>query len=287
MEPKDQLRGLELGDAIARDREVITPNAIAPMSVPATASPLMTSWSHVLPEPLPDPADLRSVLPTPEPLAESVIAPILEHASELDADSGVHAADSDSPSERTLEVLAACDPSDPRFETVDDPRIPADQMYFKIGEVAKITGIKPYVLRYWEVEFPWIRPEKTSSRQRRYRRQDIALLFRIGRLRYEEQLTIDRTRQVIREDRRQESASTRGGSHRSSRASRKRVLSSGLSGPAPTVEGGAISAVFAAADEPIAQLSLGLGGVARSKNLARALAEMRKTVLELLEAVEE
>ena len=87
-------------------------------------------------------------------------------------------------------------------ETVDDLRIPPNQTFFKIGEVAEIVGVKPYVLRYWENEFSWVKPEKTSSRQRRYRRQDVALLLQIRRLRHDEQLTVARTRELIRESRR-------------------------------------------------------------------------------------
>src|SRR5687767_8612394 len=48
---------------------------------------------------------------------------------------------------------AEFDELDDRYETLDDPRIPDGQSYFKIGEVAKIIGVKPYVLRYWEGEF--------------------------------------------------------------------------------------------------------------------------------------
>jgi DNA-binding transcriptional MerR regulator len=93
---------------------------------------------------------------------------------------------------------------DARAETVDDPRIPPGKLFFKIGEVAKITGVKPYVLRYWETEFPWLRPSKTSTRQRLYRRQDVALLFQIKRLRYEEHETIAGAKQHIKRYRGQE-----------------------------------------------------------------------------------
>ncbi len=93
---------------------------------------------------------------------------------------------------------------DPRRETVDDPRIPPDKLFFKIGEVSKLTGVKPYVLRYWETEFPWIRPSKTSSGQRLYRRQDIGILLEIRRLRHEEHRTIADTKEHIRERRGQE-----------------------------------------------------------------------------------
>lgn len=87
-------------------------------------------------------------------------------------------------------------------ETANDPRIPAGQTYFKIGEVARIVGVKPYVLRYWENEFSWVKPEKTTTNQRRYRRQDVAVLLQIKRLRYDEQLPVKRARELIRESRR-------------------------------------------------------------------------------------
>jgi DNA-binding transcriptional MerR regulator len=152
-------------------------------------------------------------------------------------------------------------------------------MFFKIGEVAEITGIKPYVLRYWEVEFPWIKPEKTSSRQRRYRRQDIALLLRISRLRYEEELTIERTRQVIRETRTKETKS--GGKTRGSRriAEPKQL-------PLTKVESKIDQAIESSVDLALLDAIRATEG-ARSSQLSRALTDMRKTVLELLETVEE
>ena len=91
---------------------------------------------------------------------------------------------------------------DPRFETADDPRIPPSQTRFKIGEVARIVGVKPYVLRYWEGEFPWVVPEKTDSGQRRYGRQDVAALLMVRRLRHDEKLSIARTRLLLEESRR-------------------------------------------------------------------------------------
>lgn len=163
----------------------------------------------------------------------------------------------DAPSSRALEVLRARDAADARYETVEDPRIPADQRFFKIGEVAEITGIKPYVLRYWEAEFPWLKPEKTRSRQRRYRRQDVALALEISRLRYEGRLTIEGTRQVLRD--------------RHAKPPKARALSS---------EDRAHRA------DATVQGRHGRKEI-RPGQLARALADMRKTVLELFEAVEE
>ena len=70
------------------------------------------------------------------------------------------------------------------------PEIP-DRLYFKIGEVAKLVGVKPYVLRYWETEFPGIRPGKTRSNHRLYRRRDVEMLLEIKRLLHDERFTIE------------------------------------------------------------------------------------------------
>ncbi|MGD9764871.1 MAG: MerR family transcriptional regulator [Candidatus Binatia bacterium] len=70
------------------------------------------------------------------------------------------------------------------------PDLP-DKLYFKIGEVAKIVGVKPYVLRYWETEFPVIRPGKTRSKHRLYRRRDVEALLEIKRLLHNERYTIE------------------------------------------------------------------------------------------------
>ena len=71
-------------------------------------------------------------------------------------------------------------------ETVDIP----DKVYFKIGEVARLLKVEAYVLRYWESEFPQIKPVRASSRQRLYRRQDVETLLEIKRLLYDEKFTI-------------------------------------------------------------------------------------------------
>jgi len=70
------------------------------------------------------------------------------------------------------------------------PELP-DKLYFKIGEVARIVGVKPYVLRYWETEFSIIRPGKTRSRHRLYRRRDVEALLEIKRLLHHERYTIE------------------------------------------------------------------------------------------------
>lgn len=71
-----------------------------------------------------------------------------------------------------------------------DPVELPNKLYFRIGEVAKIVGVKPYVLRYWETEFPILKPGKTPSRHRLYRRRDVETLLEIKRLLYEEGFTI-------------------------------------------------------------------------------------------------
>ncbi len=70
------------------------------------------------------------------------------------------------------------------------PELP-DRLYFKIGEVAKLVGVKPYVLRYWETEFSMIRPGKTRSKHRLYRRRDVETLIEIKRLLHTERYTIE------------------------------------------------------------------------------------------------
>ena len=74
-----------------------------------------------------------------------------------------------------------------------------DKIYFKIGEVARLTGVKPYVLRYWETEFKAIQPVKSRSRQRLYRKRDVELILKIKELLYAQRFTIEGARKRIRE----------------------------------------------------------------------------------------
>jgi DNA-binding transcriptional MerR regulator len=74
-----------------------------------------------------------------------------------------------------------------------------DKQYFKIGEVAEIAGVEPYVLRYWETEFRTIRPEKTRSNQRLYRRRDVETVLQIKKLLYDEGFRIDGAKRRLRE----------------------------------------------------------------------------------------
>jgi DNA-binding transcriptional MerR regulator len=81
---------------------------------------------------------------------------------------------------------------------MSQPELP-DKLYFKIGEVAKLVGVKPYVLRYWETEFSILRPGKTHSRHRLYRRKDVETLLEIRRLLYTERYTIEGAKRRLRE----------------------------------------------------------------------------------------
>lgn len=72
-----------------------------------------------------------------------------------------------------------------------------DKLYFRIGEVSKLAHTKPYVLRYWETEFPTLKPTKSSTGHRLYRRQDVEMVFEIKRLLYEEGFTIDGARKYL------------------------------------------------------------------------------------------
>jgi DNA-binding transcriptional MerR regulator len=79
------------------------------------------------------------------------------------------------------------------------PKAFADKIYYRIGEVSRITGVKPHVLRYWESEFKEIKPIKSRSLQRLYRKKDLELIFQIKQLLYEDGYTIAGARVKIKE----------------------------------------------------------------------------------------
>lgn len=75
-----------------------------------------------------------------------------------------------------------------------------EKLYFRIGEVARMCRLPAYVLRFWETEFPQLRPVKSSTGQRMYRRRDVESVVRIKRLLYEEGYTIAGARQHLRDE---------------------------------------------------------------------------------------
>lgn len=76
------------------------------------------------------------------------------------------------------------------------PEIP-DKLYFRIGEVSKLLGVEPYVLRYWEKEFPGLAPKKSGAGHRCFRRKDVELLLEIKQLLYEKRFTIEGARRYL------------------------------------------------------------------------------------------
>ncbi len=81
-----------------------------------------------------------------------------------------------------------------------------DKLYFRIGEVAKLCRLPAYVLRFWETEFPQLKPTKSSTGQRMYRRRDVENLLHIKRLLYENGYTIAGARQQLRGELRKDKA---------------------------------------------------------------------------------
>jgi DNA-binding transcriptional MerR regulator len=80
--------------------------------------------------------------------------------------------------------------------TFDPPSIP-DRLYFKIGDVARICELETYVLRFWETQFPQLKPNKSGTGQRLYRRRDVELALEIKRLVHAEGYTLAGARQVL------------------------------------------------------------------------------------------
>jgi DNA-binding transcriptional MerR regulator len=75
-----------------------------------------------------------------------------------------------------------------------------DKLYFRIGEVSKLCDLPAYVLRFWESEFPQLKPHKGGTGQRLYRRRDVEMVLRIKNLLYDEGYTIPGARQVFKSE---------------------------------------------------------------------------------------
>jgi DNA-binding transcriptional MerR regulator len=98
----------------------------------------------------------------------------------------------------------------PSTATATQPTIEKD--FYRIGEVSRLTALKPFVLRYWETEFPMLEPVKSPSGHRLYRQEDVAMVLRIKRLLYDEGFTIAGARRHLREQSGPESESGAGSS---------------------------------------------------------------------------
>lgn len=81
-------------------------------------------------------------------------------------------------------------------ESAATPEIP-DKLYFRIGEVSKLLDVEPYVVRFWETEFPGLSPKKSDTGQRLFRRKDVDLLLKIKHLLYDKKFTIEGARQAL------------------------------------------------------------------------------------------
>lgn len=102
-----------------------------------------------------------------------------------------------------------------------------DKMYFRIGEVSRLTGLKQHVLRFWETEFPSIAPKKMGSTHRMYRRKDVELILEIKHLLYERRFTIEGARKHL--EAKPAPLSAKGG---------KRVRAVVSNQPMPAIQGG-------------------------------------------------
>jgi DNA-binding transcriptional MerR regulator len=93
----------------------------------------------------------------------------------------------------------------PQQRAQQKPEIP-DKLYFRIGEVARLCSVAPYVLRFWESEFSQLKPNKSGTGQRLYRRRDVEMALRVKRLLYDEGYTIAGARQAIQAETRSKRA---------------------------------------------------------------------------------
>ena len=99
-----------------------------------------------------------------------------------------------------------------------------DKLYFRIGEVSRLAGVKPYVLRYWETEFSNIAPRKSGTGHRLYRRKDVEIVLEIKRLLYEKRFTIEGARKALE---------TRPKTVAAKNVSRRKTQGELFQGPAP------------------------------------------------------
>ena len=83
--------------------------------------------------------------------------------------------------------------------TDENPPIP-DKLFFRIGEVSQLVGVEPYVLRYWESEFPGLSPKKSNTGQRMFRRKDVEMLLNIKQLLYDKKFTIEGARKALKSE---------------------------------------------------------------------------------------
>ncbi len=90
-------------------------------------------------------------------------------------------------------VSMSAEPVVPQTTAAEIP----DRLYFRIGDVSRLAGVKPFVLRFWESEFPQLAPKKSGTGHRLYRRKDVEAVLEIKRLLYDERFTIEGARNYL------------------------------------------------------------------------------------------
>jgi len=108
-----------------------------------------------------------------------------------------------------------------------------EKLFFRIGEVSRLCSLPAYVLRFWETEFPQLKPSKSNTGQRLYRRKDVENVVRVKKLLYEEGYTINGARQFIKAESKRDRSQTAlpfapGASNGTVRRRIKRLLLDGL-----------------------------------------------------------
>jgi DNA-binding transcriptional MerR regulator len=98
---------------------------------------------------------------------------------------------------------------------ISGTQLAIDEGLYRIGDVSRMTDVKPFVLRYWETEFPMLEPVKSPRGHRLYRQEDVDMVLRIKRLLYDEGFTIAGARRHLREQDGSENgdSSSNGGAH--------------------------------------------------------------------------
>lgn len=92
-----------------------------------------------------------------------------------------------------IDGMASTAAAPARTQAVEIP----NRLYFRIGDVSRLTGVPAYVLRYWETEFSMLSPKKSGTNQRLYRRKDVEMVLEIKRLLYEKRFTIEGARSYL------------------------------------------------------------------------------------------
>ncbi len=153
-----------------------------------------------------------------------------------------------------------------------------DRLYFRIGDVAKICGVEPYVLRFWETQFPALKPNKGGTGQRLYRRREVELAVRIKQLVHEQGYTLAGARQALESTARQ----------RTTPAVKQAVTTKGTLpnqnpgagiDPAPVTNQGSLALTEDQAQQRLEAAAAAIGRArAELRDLARQLAAQEPTV---------